>query len=54
MRNNEGMHHEEFKGFFEPTLHTEIDDTTFVQWKSELQKNLTSFWSSMNKKKKYF
>jgi hypothetical protein len=25
----------------------EIDDTTFFTWKSELQKELPSFWQSM-------
>ena len=29
----------------------EIDDSTFTVWKSELQKELPSFWESMTKLK---
>lgn len=28
----------------------EIDDSTFDQWKNELQKDLPEFWESMNQK----
>jgi hypothetical protein len=30
-------------------LNEDIDETTFNMWKSELKKELSSFWESMNR-----
>jgi hypothetical protein len=30
-------------------LNEDIDETTFIMWKSELKKELSSFWESMNR-----
>jgi hypothetical protein len=30
-------------------INREIDESTFIMWKSELQKELPSFWEIMNK-----
>jgi hypothetical protein len=30
-------------------LNEDIDETTFIIWKSELKKELSSFWESMNR-----
>ena len=30
-------------------INEDIDESTFIMWKSELQKELPSFWEIMNK-----
>ena len=30
-------------------INREIDESTFIMWKSELQKELPSFWESMKR-----
>ena len=47
-KDNEGMQMENHTKFFRNgKKEGEIDESTFTVWKSELQKELPSFWESM-------
>jgi len=49
-KDNEGMLMENHTKFFRNGKREgEIDDPTFTIWKTELQKELPSFWESMKK-----
>ena len=49
-KDNEGMLMENRTKFFRNGRREgEIDETTFTIWKTELQKELPSFWESMKK-----
>ena len=48
MRKNEGMQQDNYNNLSgNNKLIGEIDDSTFNQWKNELQKELPNFWQSM-------
>jgi hypothetical protein len=50
MRKNDGMQQNNYNSLSGNNgLIGEIDDLTFNQWKSELQKELPSFWQSMKR-----
>lgn len=48
MTNDKGMHELEMKNYLiGATQYDEIDESTFVLWKAELEKTLPSFWRAM-------
>jgi hypothetical protein len=47
---NDGMHmSNNVQNLNKDKINREIDESTFIMWKSELQKELPSFWEIMNK-----
>ena len=40
---------ENIQNFSENKINEDIDEPTFILWKSELQKELPSFWRIMNR-----
>jgi len=48
--NNNGMQlGENIQNLSKDEINEDIDESTFIMWKSELQKELSSFWEIMNR-----
>jgi len=48
--NNNGMQiSENIQNLSKDEINEDIDESTFIMWKSELQKELSSFWEIMNR-----
>ena len=45
----DGMYIDNIQDLCEEKINRDIDESTFIIWKSELQKELSSFWELMNK-----
>ncbi len=46
---NDGMYIDNIQSLCEEKNNIDMDESTFIIWKTELQKELSSFWELMNK-----